>query len=584
MASRSRKQSDEPTPERQLGFALALDAPPREPDKPPGPAATLPARGPATRGAPVGRTAFAPAARDEVPAGAVPDDDGVPDTVVEGVDGGDGGDGGAGNASDGEADGGAEPGAAATPAPRAPRVFAVSELVRAARLTMESRFAEVLVEGEISGFKRSGPGHLYFSLKDDVASLDCVMYAREASRLRFRVEDGMAVRLRGRLTIYEGRGRFQMVVQACEPTGAGALALAFEQLKRKLEAEGLFAVARKRPRPFLPRRIGVVTSAQGAVIRDIIRVAHRRCPVPILLAPAPVQGPGAVPAIVAALERLGRIADVDVIIVARGGGSIEDLWAFNEEAVARAIAASPVPVISAVGHETDFTIADFVADLRAPTPSAAAELAVPVMTELRTALGELIQRGARGVAARTRHARLLFERQATRVRDPRRFFDERRQRLDDWLGRAQRTWGRGAQRRRTDLGGLELRLGRAHPHRRIAIQRAALLDLRQRLNAIGERGVQQRRVRLDGLSHKLDALSPRRVLERGYSLAFSAAGHLLTDAATLAPGDQVRVALQRGELSATVTGVTSPAPAANDDASGATTTRRDDDSPTGRTP
>src|SRR5438552_3735718 len=237
-----------------------------------------------------------------------------------------------------------------------PRVLAVSELVRAARLTLESYFGEVRVEGEISGFKRSGPGHLYFCLKDSDASLDCVMYSREASRLKFRVEDGMAVRLRGRLTIYEGRGRFQMTVAEIEPTGAGALA--FEQLKQRLQAEGLFAQERKRRLPFLPRRIGVVTSPQGAVIRDIIRIAHRRCPVPILLAPGPCTGAGAAIAILTALRRLLRIADIDVVILARGGGSMEDLWSFNDEPLARAIAASPVPVISAVGHESDFTNAD----------------------------------------------------------------------------------------------------------------------------------------------------------------------------------------------------------------------------------
>ncbi|HEX2658447.1 MAG TPA: exodeoxyribonuclease VII large subunit, partial [Polyangia bacterium] len=254
------------------------------------------------------------------------------------------------------------PAVAVEPAPPpAPRVLAVSELVRAARLTLENYFGEVLVEGEVCGFKRSGPGHLYFTLKDNDANLDCVMYSREASRLRFKVADGMLVRLRGRLTIYEGRGRFQMTVVAIEPTGAGALAIAFEQLKQKLQAEGLFAADRKRKLPFLPRRIGVVTSPQGAVIRDIIRVAHRRFPASILLAPTPVQGPGAAAGIVAGLERLCRVPDVDVVILARGGGSAEDLWCFNEEALARAIAASPRPVISAVGHETDFTIADFVA-------------------------------------------------------------------------------------------------------------------------------------------------------------------------------------------------------------------------------
>ncbi|HXI59440.1 MAG TPA: exodeoxyribonuclease VII large subunit, partial [Polyangia bacterium] len=220
------------------------------------------------------------------------------------------------------------------PVPAAPRIYVVSELIRAARLTLESRFADVRVEGEISGFKRSGSGHIYFCLKDEEAQVDCVMFSREAGRLRFRPDEGMAVRCRGRLTIYEGRGKFQLSVTEIEPTGAGALAIAFEQLKKKLAAEGLFDAARKRPLPFLPRRLGVVTSSSGAVIRDIIRVAHRRFPLPILLAPTPVQGDGAALSIASALRRLQEVPDVDVIIVARGGGSLEDLWAFNEEPVA----------------------------------------------------------------------------------------------------------------------------------------------------------------------------------------------------------------------------------------------------------
>ena len=433
-----------------------------------------------------------------------------------------------------------------------PRFLAVSELVRAARLTLENYFGEVRVEGEVSGFKRSGPGHLYFCLKDSVASLDCVMYAREATRLKFRVEDGMAVRLRGRLTIYEGRGRFQMTVVDIEPTGTGALSVAFEQLKQKLQAEGLFAQERKRRLPFFPRRIGVVTSPQGAVIRDIIRVAHRRCPVPILLAPAPVQGPGAAVAILAGLRRLLRVADVDVIILARGGGSLEDLWSFNDEALARAIAASPVPVISAVGHESDFTIADFVADVRAPTPSAAAELAVPVLTDLRVALGQLGQRAARGATAQLRQQRLMVERARARLGDPRRLVDERRQRLDDFSARALRAATRRIGRSRSELSAVEVALSRAHPHRRIALQRTALAELTQRLQAAVRRTIAARREPFAAIEHKLGALSPRRVLDRGYSLAFRSDGHLLTDASTVAPGAEVRVALQSGEIRATI--------------------------------
>ena len=437
-------------------------------------------------------------------------------------------------------------------APRAPRVFGVAELVRAARLMLESRFAEVRVEGEVSGFKRSGPGHVYFSIKDDQAALDCVMYAREAARLRFQIEDGMAVRLRGRLTIYEGRGRFQMTVAEIEPTGAGALAVAFEQLKRKLEAAGLFDPARKRPLPFLPRCLGVVTSPQGAVLQDIIRVAHRRFPIRILLAPTPVQGPGASASIVAALERLGRVPEVDVIIVARGGGSMEDLWSFNEEDVARAIAASPVPVISAVGHETDFTIADFVADVRAPTPSAAAELAVPVLLDLRAQVTLLGQRAARGTTVHLRQARLAVERARGRLGDPRRLCDERRQMIDDLGTRVHRLMVRRLAGRRSDLAAVEVALTRAHPHRRIAIQRAHFTTLMRALDTLMRKGLQRRRTDFDLMGHKLEALSPRRVLDRGYSLAFGPDGHILTDAAKVAPGDRIRVALRTGEVGATV--------------------------------
>ena len=460
-----------------------------------------------------------------------------------------------------------EPAAVEEAAPRAARVFVVSELVRAARLTLESRFAEVRVDGEISGFKRSGPGHLYFCLKDSDASIDCVMYGREASRLRFQPQDGMAVRLRGRLTIYEGRGRFQMSVIEIEPTGAGALGLAFEQLKQKLQAAGLFAQERKRRLPFLPRRIGVVTSPQGAVVRDIIRVAHRRFPASILLAPVPVQGPGAALGIAAALERLARVSTVDVIILARGGGSMEDLWAFNDEALARAIFTCRVPVISAVGHETDFTIADFVADVRAPTPSAAAELAVPVMTDLRADLAVLGRRAARGTTAQLRQQRLVVERARARLGDPRRIVDERRQRVDDLLARAHRAAARRLARLRSELAATEVALSRAHPHRRIAAQKSALARLAQQLETAGRRELARRREPLRAIEHKLGALSPRRVLDRGYSLTFGPDGHLLTDARHVDAGAPVRVALRTGEIAATVTatepGVSPPVPEAD---------------------
>lgn len=435
------------------------------------------------------------------------------------------------------------------PAPRAePRVLAVSELVRAARATLEARFADVRVEGEISGLRRSGNGHIYFCLKDAEAQLDCVMFSREAGRLRFRPEDGLQVRCRGRLTIFEGRGKFQMTVSALEPAGAGALALAFEQLKKKLAAEGLFEAARKRKLPFLPRRIGVVTSPQGAVIRDIVRVAHRRFPVRILLAPAPVQGEGAAAAIVTALRQIATVPDIDVVIVARGGGSLEDLWAFNEEPVARAIAACPIPVISAVGHETDFTIADFVADVRAPTPSAAAELAVPVAADLRAELQVICRRLSRGAEADLRTRRLGLERLRARLADPRRLLDQRRQALDDVVARASRALRGAVATRRTALRGVEARLFRAHPQRRIADQRAALATLERRLLAVATAGMTRRRRALEALAGKLEALSPLHVLERGYSLARGPDGHVITSAAAVAPGSALTVLVRDGEL------------------------------------
>jgi exodeoxyribonuclease VII large subunit len=435
-----------------------------------------------------------------------------------------------------------------------PRVLNVGELVRAARTMLEARFSDVRVEGEISGCKRSGPGHIYFTLKDSDAQVDCVMFARDAGRLKFRVEDGLKVRCRGRLTIYEGRGKFQLSVTEIEPTGAGALALAFEQLKQKLQAEGLFASARKRPLPFLPRRLGVVTSPTGAVIRDIVRVAHRRFPLPILLAPTPVQGDGAAAQIAAALALVARAPEIDVVILARGGGSLEDLWAFNDEGLARAIAACPVPVISAVGHETDFTIADFVADLRAPTPSAAAEIAVPVHADLRAELQVLGRRLGRAVDGEIRTLRLRLERARRAVGDPRRLLDERRQELDDLAGRGLEALRGGVRRRRNDLRAAEARLFCAHPQRRIADQRAALTALERRLTAAVAARLQPRRRAVDGLRGKLDALSPLKVLERGFSLTRGPDGTLVTDAADVAPGTLVTVTLRQGQLEARVEG------------------------------
>ncbi len=440
----------------------------------------------------------------------------------------------------------------ATPPRSEPRVLSVFELVRAARATMEARFADVRVQGEISGLKASGPGHLYFTLKDEAAQLDCVMFSREVARLKFRPDNGMLLRCRGRLTIFEGRGKFQLAVTAMEPAGAGALALAFEQLKQRLATEGLFDPERKRPLPFLPRRIGVVTSPTGAVIRDIIKVAHRRFPVPILLSPTPVQGEGAALQIIAALARLAQIPDVDVIIVARGGGSLEDLWAFNDEGLARAIAACPVPVISAVGHETDFTIADFVADLRAPTPSAAAERAVPMAEDLAGEMQLGTRRLHRAMESELRACRLRLERGRATLGDPRRWFDQRRQRLDDLASRVTSALRASTVRRRQALRETEARLLRAHPQRRIAEQRAALTAIERRLGDGASGLLSSRRRALESLTGKLGALSPLRVLDRGYSLTLGPDGRLVTRAADVTAGDAVTVRLREGGFAARV--------------------------------
>jgi len=426
------------------------------------------------------------------------------------------------------------PPAAPAPAPAAkpkPKIYSVGELVRAAARAVEAPLSGVWVEGEVFSAKKHSSGHLYFSLKDDDAQIPVVMWRSDAVRVRFAVEDGMHVRVRGRATIYEQQGKFQMYAAVIEPVGAGEAALAFEQLKKKLEAEGLFDRARKRKLPWWPRRVGVVTSPTGAAIRDIIRVLHRRAGVPIAIAPAAVQGEGAWFDIVSALQLVARVPDVDVVIVGRGGGSAEDLAVFNDERVARAIAACPKPVISAVGHEVDVTIADFVADERAPTPSAAAERAVPVAAEVAAELEGLAGRLTRA-ARRTRESALHG--------------------LERLVERFERAGGALVRGRRTALVALERRLGQLHPRARLAADRARLGPLAARLPAAVGRALAVRRRALAELSGRLDALSPLRVLERGYGLVRSEDGRVITEARNLAKGDLVNVKLRRGGFAARV--------------------------------
>lgn len=410
---------------------------------------------------------------------------------------------------------------------KGPHIWTVSELVTAAGAALEQHLGNLWVEGELSNVKLHGSGHVYFTLKDQTSQVDAVIWRSDARRLRFRLEDGLRVRCHGRPSIYVDRGKFQMYVDRVEPKGLGELQLAFEQLKARLEAEGLFDPARKKQLPFLPRVIGIVTSPSGAAVRDIVRVSMRRFPARFLVAPASVQGDEAPLEIVRAIAWLDVRAEVEVIVVARGGGSLEDLWAFNDERVARAIALCTTPIVSAVGHEVDFTIADFVADLRAPTPSAAGELLVPELTALSTTVDVLRGRLARMMRHAVTDARL---------------------RLDDALMRQERATRQVVARRRQRLEQFRTRLVALHPRGRLRTDRGRLQALAARLRASMLVAVTRRRSRFAAFGSKLDALSPLRVLHRGYSLTLDQSGHLVTNPEQVAIGEQVTVRMAAGEL------------------------------------
>jgi exodeoxyribonuclease VII large subunit len=420
---------------------------------------------------------------------------------------------------------------------------------------VERAYSEVWVEGEISNYRPADSGHLYFSLKDDSAQVRVVMFRSQAKLLRFRPEAGMQVIARGRVTIYDARGELQISAEYLEPKGAGALQVAFEQLKARLEVEGLFDAARKKKMPALPRRIGLITSPRGAAIRDILNILQRRHhSASILIYPAQVQGEAAAGEVAAGLRFLNRSRRVDVIIVARGGGSVEDLAAFNDEALARAVAASTIPVISAVGHETDFTILDFVADLRAPTPSAAAELVIRSRQEL-----ESQQETLRNRLARAMRYQLLVRRQhmteAARHRAFTRMIDAiraRQQRLDD-LSYRLITSQRGllvSRRRRLELASAALR--HRDMRRVLAGIRRDLHAGTSALTAVARASLLRYRSRLERSQARLQGLSPLSALQRGYALVFDAHGRLVKDATQVNVGDEIRARVSRGEIAATV--------------------------------
>ena len=438
------------------------------------------------------------------------------------------------------------------PAPVVRRVLTVSELTGRIRTLLEETFAEVWVEGELSNCKLCNTGHLYFTLKDRGAQIKGVMFRSAYRYLRFKPEDGLRVVARGRVSLYDPKGEYQIVCEHLEPEGLGALQLAFDQLKQRLAAEGLFDARRKRPLPSLPRKIGVVTSLDGAAIRDIIKVLRGRyANAHIIIRPARVQGEGSAMDVAKAVRAIGRVTGVDVVIVGRGGGSIEDLWTFNQEVVARAIAGCPVPTISAVGHETDVTIADFVADMRAPTPSAAAEMVVARKDDFCARIDRLAHRVASAMAGRIR--RLDSRLHAVEARPGYAGFPGRvvlRARHAAELTHALRRAGRASfARRERAYQSLRLKLETLDLRRRLGQVRTRLVAAEGRLGTAVARGVHGADARLRGAAARLDSLSPLGVLARGYAVCWNA-DHtaIVRDAQSVAPGDRVRVTLQRGEL------------------------------------
>jgi exodeoxyribonuclease VII large subunit len=473
----------------------------------------------------------------------------------------------------------AVPPPAPAPEKREPRIFTVAELGRVVGRSLERTFVDALwVEGEVSGARPAASGHVYFCMKDESeeAVVDVVLYRSQVTpRARALIKDGARVRVRGRPTYWVPRGKLQFIGDRVEPTGKGALLEALEKLKQKLFAEGLFAPEKKRPLPHDPRTIGVVTSAQGAVIHDICKVAFRRGGARILLAPAQVQGAGAAESIRRALRMIQRVPEVDVIVIGRGGGSQDDLLAFNDEALVRDVAACRVPIVSAVGHEVDVTLVDFAADARAATPSQAAEMIVPDSAALRRLLEERSGRLRRAMVARIAEDRVLTSKLARAFGDPRLLIASAQQRVDEHTIRLGRLVSKRLGADRDAVSRLAARLGAAHPRERIERDRArvgqlgARLDaankmtlrhradaartLSDRLTALAPRIVREREERVSALAGRLDAMSPLKVLARGYSIVTrSTDGRAVRRASEVSDGDRVHVRVAEGAFDAVV--------------------------------
>jgi exodeoxyribonuclease VII large subunit len=443
------------------------------------------------------------------------------------------------------------------------RVWAVHELVTQVRDLVEQEYGDIWVEGEISNLRPAPSGHVYFTLKDAGAQLPVVLFRRQAMLLRFRPEDGLHVLVRGRVSIYEQRGQLQLVAETMDPVGAGSLQLAFEQLKEKLKSEGIFDAGRKKPLPMFPRTVGIVTSPTGAVIRDFLNIVSRRhSGLNVLLFPVSVQGDSSPAEIEAALAELNASQLVDLVVLARGGGSLEDLAAFNSERVARAIASSRLPVVCAVGHETDFTIADFAADLRAPTPSAAAELVTEAQHKIAEHLAtqsHRLERAARFqvLQARQRLTRLPVSRAESRVTTLLYRFG---QRLDDATARIDATLTAQLRTRQSRIAELAAAVLRHDPRQQLAHAREHLADLRARLDRCLERLIESSAAQLNSLEARLHSLSPLAVLDRGYALVLSAAGSLIRSTAQIAPGDLLTTRLADGAFLSRVESASAQAP------------------------
>jgi exodeoxyribonuclease VII large subunit len=436
------------------------------------------------------------------------------------------------------------------------KVYTVSELTSGIRSLLESAFTSVWVQGEITNYRPSHSGHLYFALKDHESQISCVMFKTQSRFLKFRPEDGLEVLVWGRVGVYGARGQYQLILDTMEPRGLGSLMLAYEQIKQKLQAEGLFDPTRKKSLPLFPKSIGLVTSPKGAAIRDMIRIISRRFPpAHVLVSPASVQGDKAPEEIVKALERLERAGGVDVIIIGRGGGSVEDLWAFNDERVVRAVASCAIPIVSAVGHETDFTLTDFAADLRASTPSAAAELVVRDKSDLLDGIRHLNARMKNAMQNQLTHCAQTLTETLKRLPDPRRRVEERRINLDDLTFRLTRSMEKILAVKRQDAQSLAQRLRPEFLMSGFHRTRDECVQLLARLQRSMTLTLHQGKTAVENVTKRLDSLSPLAVVARGYSITFEEkTGAIVNNASQVQKGDRLRIKVQKGDIACRVTG------------------------------